>query len=338
MANHTQTQIDFESGTRAGRLRMVENVSIPRCPKGTPKREQASAAIAKSLLKMIESFDGRCYASEAWLAEKLEVSERTVRRAVARLSRLSLICVQRKSNRFGTVTNNYQLVWSEIALLQPKNTADQQDIGTIQQDTVSSWSSDQQDIGTDQQDIRTDQEDTVSSNPPYPPYPPSSSREDPAMTTATKLLEKHLSDPSTVARLVSHHVDEIPDVVLEFEHSRQRCGLDPGAIAYRLSTGKWPADGVATADAIRSAAVAKQHRREAESRDQRAVEIDAGQSQCLELDFGAVLDSMSLDDQVELALLVDPGIVDGPFGLRRRPQTHRATMLEIIAAASKVPL
>lgn len=180
-------------------------------------------------------------------------------------------------------------------------------------------------------------QDTVSSNPPYTPYPPSSPREDPvAATRATELLGKHLRDPVTIARLVSHHVGAIPDVVLEFEHSRQRCGLDPGAIAYRLATGKWPADGVATADAIRSAVDARQRKADAAARNVKQVRRDDDRCESLEIEFGAVLDGMCLDEQVELALLVDPGIVDGPFGLRRRPQTHRATMLEIIAAASKV--
>jgi len=106
-----QTEFDFD---RAEQLGLLAEAVLPRGLGVAP-------ATAKSVLRCIDDF-GR--GREAWpsvrtLAVRSNVTERTIKRALAALVRLSLLVVVKRRNRLGTVSNHYRIVWSELALLVP---------------------------------------------------------------------------------------------------------------------------------------------------------------------------------------------------------------------------
>jgi len=105
-----QQQIDW---TRAEQLGLLRDALVAT-------RRHVSGAVQKAVLRSIDDH-GR--GGEAWLgyeriAAESGCSVRTAKRAVQALTDASLICVETRRSRGGTVCNHYRIVWSEVALLR----------------------------------------------------------------------------------------------------------------------------------------------------------------------------------------------------------------------------
>lgn len=74
------------------------------------------AGVSKSVLQTIDQFGRECFASIDTIAARANYSRRHVKRAIEALESLSLITKERRKNSFGTTTNHYRIVWSELEL------------------------------------------------------------------------------------------------------------------------------------------------------------------------------------------------------------------------------
>lgn len=101
-----QQEFDFHRGDQLGLLRAI------RISDG----DGVSGTAVKAVLRAIDDYGRECFASMTTLADNANVSDRVVKRAIARLVSLSLITKEKKKNSFGVVTNHYRIVWSEVEL------------------------------------------------------------------------------------------------------------------------------------------------------------------------------------------------------------------------------
>lgn len=101
-----QQEFDFHRGDQLGLLRAIK----------IPDGDGVSGTAVKAVLRAIDDYGRECFASMATLADNANVSDRVVKRAIARLVSLSLITKEKKKNSFGVVTNHYRIVWSEVEL------------------------------------------------------------------------------------------------------------------------------------------------------------------------------------------------------------------------------
>ncbi len=138
MGTGSQREFDFN---RASQLSALRDAVLPGVP-------QVSAAAMKAALRAIDDFartDGECFATAETLAVTAGVGLRTVKRALAALESLSLVTCERRKSRYGTTTNHYRIVWSELALLNGRRPSDQRAMvaraechgGTLQRAMVS---------------------------------------------------------------------------------------------------------------------------------------------------------------------------------------------------------
>jgi hypothetical protein len=114
-----QRTIDY---SRASQLRMIRECEPPLVQIAGPGERKPVGVAPKSLKAVLWCLDehGRgheCFPSEGRIAEMTKLGLRTVKRAIAALERLSLICVSRRKSIYGVTQNHYRLVWSEIELL-----------------------------------------------------------------------------------------------------------------------------------------------------------------------------------------------------------------------------
>ncbi len=115
----TQRQIDFP---RAEKLAMLDRVRFGRPPRGTPARCQASEAVCKAVLKVIDGcarFSPTSWPGEDLIAARTGYSARAVRRAVARLQGVGILAVADR----GRMSNLYAIVWTELALMVQRQQA-----------------------------------------------------------------------------------------------------------------------------------------------------------------------------------------------------------------------
>jgi hypothetical protein len=96
-----QLKINLDRGFQLGLLR---DVQLPMLP--------------KAVLRVIDDSGSECFKCQDTIAGEVGVKRReTVGRAIAELTRLSLITVDLKKSRYGKVTNHYRVVWNELELL-----------------------------------------------------------------------------------------------------------------------------------------------------------------------------------------------------------------------------
>ncbi len=96
-----QLKINFTRGDQLGLLREVQ-----------------LSMLQKAVLRVIDDSGSECFKSQDTIAVEVGVKRReTVGRAIAELTRLSLITVDLKKSRYGKVTNHYRVVWNELQLL-----------------------------------------------------------------------------------------------------------------------------------------------------------------------------------------------------------------------------
>ncbi|QDV26724.1 helix-turn-helix domain-containing protein [Aureliella helgolandensis] len=131
-----------------------------------------SAAAMVAVLNAINDHLGKnpvAWPSQAKIAEKTKLSEKTIQRASEALQSLSLLIVEPKKGRSGT--NHYRIVWTELQLLQPARRAAWEAIlrekqtRTLTRGSARNQSdipAEQSDIVGEQSDILTDQSDTMS--------------------------------------------------------------------------------------------------------------------------------------------------------------------------------
>jgi hypothetical protein len=132
----TPTQLEFDY-PRLEQLAMIREIDFRPLMK-RDGMEEVSAANMKAVFTWIDSFSGRgrdCYATSATMAAAINVSVKTVQRAIRNLKLLGVITCDRRLNPYGTTSNHYRIVWTDLKLFIDqqkaasvvKMTADQSD-------------------------------------------------------------------------------------------------------------------------------------------------------------------------------------------------------------------
>lgn len=107
MSNLVQTTLDF---TRGDKLGLLDDLCIPDAP-------GIKGATAKTVLRVIEGFGDRCYASAATMMTRTNLKLRTIKRALARLEQLDIVLTdaRKRVNPSGVVTKSRLIDWTVIA-------------------------------------------------------------------------------------------------------------------------------------------------------------------------------------------------------------------------------
>lgn len=312
-----QLEIDFSR--RGYQLRLLDNVRFGR-------GLGASAASMVLVLRGIDSFAGEagwCFASLETIAQRCNINERTVRRAIETLVAMYLVRKQMKRGRSGNLECRYQICWSNLDAYiedqqqrKPDGEAVTDDWVDFEPDgggqrTVSEGATDRLEGGNGQfhggqrticplangQPVTRQRTESPSGNghrvqltarlTANEPPPTSKPEEEAEFESTEAILATRLKDPDTVRRLARNCDPETAaDVILEFDDAK-RLGLfsSPGAIAWRLETGQWPHDRVRTAAEIRTAKEATERRLATERAAQAARERERSQAQTTVIDL-----------------------------------------------------
>ncbi len=107
MSNLVQTTLDFSRGDKLG---LLDDLCIPDAP-------GIKGATAKTVLRVIEGFGDRCYASAATMMTRTNLKLRTIKRALARLEQLDIVLsdARKRVNPSGVVTKSRLIDWTVIA-------------------------------------------------------------------------------------------------------------------------------------------------------------------------------------------------------------------------------
>jgi hypothetical protein len=115
------------------RARQLSTLRDCRIPNGhSADGKVVSSKILKAVLIAIDQFAGQereCFAAIRTISENTGYSPRHTNRAIACLEAFSLITKEQRKNVFGLVTNHYRIVWSELALLVPRDEGDRCALG-----------------------------------------------------------------------------------------------------------------------------------------------------------------------------------------------------------------
>jgi len=112
-----QLTIDF---ARAEQLDLLSRARLESSYAGDrPETNRVRAATLRLLLRTIDDFGrgGVAWPSIETIAQRSSISVRQVKRGLAVLKSLSVLCIEKRRNKWGVVTNHYTIVWSELALL-----------------------------------------------------------------------------------------------------------------------------------------------------------------------------------------------------------------------------
>jgi hypothetical protein len=286
MEQRQQLEIDFSR--RGYQLRLLDGVRFGR-------GLGCGAASLVLVLRGIDSFAGEagwCFACLDTIAQRCNLNERTVRRAIEILVSMYLVRKQMKRGRSGNLECRYQICWSNLdAYIEDQTRQRESDIEV----TVDQWvdidpmeggngqfgggATDNFEGGNGQfgggatdnltggngQSVRGRRTESPLGNgqrvhltamlTANEPPPTRMAAEEANIETVETILATRLKDPDTVRRLARNCDPETAaDVIVEFDDAK-RAGLfsSPGAIAWRLETGQWPHDGVRNAAEIRAA-------------------------------------------------------------------------------------
>lgn len=78
--------------------------------------------VLKALLWMIHSFNGGCFLSQETLAARLDVDDRSIRRAIDHLIEIGILAVElRYSPVVSKTVNHYAISWGDLALFVQRN-------------------------------------------------------------------------------------------------------------------------------------------------------------------------------------------------------------------------
>ena len=103
-----QQQFDF---TRGDQLGLLDDLVIPNAP-------GIKGSTAKAVLRVIDSFGVRCYASAERIAERCDLGLRTIKRATKHLEQVGFLITpedQKRKNPNGSVTKTRLIDWTLIA-------------------------------------------------------------------------------------------------------------------------------------------------------------------------------------------------------------------------------
>jgi hypothetical protein len=250
-----QQTFDF---TRGDQLGLLDALVVPSVP-------GVKGATAKTVLRVIDGFGARCWASAALMATRCDLSERQIVRATSHLEKLGLIVVptdngRKQKNRDGSVTKTRLIDWTLIAsrVRSQSLVTSHQPSGIKQADTMSpcyprkqsDMVSEQSDMVSEQSDMVSEQSDTVSPNTKESQEPPPTASP-PGLVIgggggSWKHVETRLRDvgldrvASTIA--IAQERRLVPDQVLalinQFESHRSRFRT-PGALVDRIRSGDW---------------------------------------------------------------------------------------------------
>jgi hypothetical protein len=286
MEQRQQMEIDFSR--RGYQLRLLDSVRFGR-------GLGCGAASLVLVLRGIDSFAGEtgwCFACLDTIAQRCNLNERTVRRAIEILVAAYLIRKQMKRGRSGNLECRYQICWANLdAYIEEQSR--QRESGTesiddcwVDVDPMEGGSGQFAGGATDNfaggngqfaggatdnlsggngQSVRGQRTESPLGNgqrvhlsamlTAKEPPPTRMAAEEADFESVETILATRLKDPDTVRRLARNCDPETAaDVIVEFDDAK-RAGLfsSPGAIAWRLETGQWPQDGVRTAAEIRAA-------------------------------------------------------------------------------------
>lgn len=112
-----QQTIDF---ARAEQLDLLSRAQLEAgLPQDSKSRANVRGSTLRLVLRAIDDFGrgGTAWPSQKTLAERTGLSDRQVKRAIAALKAMSVLCVECHPNPYGGRSNHYAIVWSELALL-----------------------------------------------------------------------------------------------------------------------------------------------------------------------------------------------------------------------------
>jgi hypothetical protein len=335
MEEAKQQRIDFSRGDQLAVLRECRLPDVAAKDGVTVK-----AGVIKGVLGAIDSFGRECFASIDTIAATANYSRRHVKRAIEALELLSLITKDRRKNCYGTTTNHYRIVWTEVELLATKVPCRHY------------APPDQSAFPTDQSALEADHSALEALKPPRsakkntPPPPRASSLQ--RWAAAEEVFRAQGIGQS--ARLIEHAQrrgitpDECEQLAEYFAEHATRNGWGPGVLFDRVANAK-PGEAIAarwippTPAALKRAQAATQERQRlqaslatAQARAATSEAIDERQS--LEARYGPALDALPRDVQRQLVGLVHKQNLlalraVGKSGLRC---WVRADVLEFIAA------
>jgi len=115
-----QQPLDFARGQQ---LALLHNCELPRDAKDK-HGSGIKAGVLKTVLLVLDNYsrgrDRGAYPAIASIAKRACIGRRTAQRALEILQRIGVLCVEnevRRHGRYGSPTNTYTIVWSELALL-----------------------------------------------------------------------------------------------------------------------------------------------------------------------------------------------------------------------------
>jgi hypothetical protein len=268
-----QSEFDFHRGDQLGFLRSVQIAD----------GDSVSGTACKAVLRAIDDFGRECFASIPTVAASANVSERVCKRAISRLVKLSLVTRERQRNTFGTVTNHYRIVWSEVECLSRVGRPPVGDRRTFQGletngpscKTIGPLATDHRAMVADQWATSDRpsghgglQSERSEKDPPLSAIGPAAAVSifwsDGERRSALELLSKFVERPrQTLETAINVGISpsELGSIVAEFQANRPLF-RSAGAIVDRIRSGSWPVSGVKSIEELAKASekVAKSKR------------------------------------------------------------------------------
>lgn len=296
-----QTQFDFSRGEQ---LALLREAVLPDCHVSEGARSIAVKADgSKAVLRVIDDYAGKsgvCWASAATIARAANMSLRKCSRCLAVLEH-QLGLITRDENDGGGAVIHRRIVWSELALLCSR--------GRPATYATSGTGSPREPMPQSHQPMPQSHQPVPQSHQPVPPVaqePPES--QEPPLTAewqevAAAFERVGLTSPAVLRTAQQRGLSAGQCIELAETYLANRGRLDtPGAIAYRIQTGHWPADGVRELADIRAASARREQERQERQRRE-AMTRDAAAARLAELEsrYGQVLDALPPDQLDQLA-------------------------------------
>lgn len=306
-----QQEIDFS--LPAHRNRVLSNLSLPsiRHKDGTLCKPDR----LKSVLRYIAACSsGKCFARLAVIAEKLDLSTKSISRCLRCLTDSGLLL----ERAIGGRRKEYRICWANILNFEDDNL--QLDHSSNGREVRFKQTSGP--IQTDVGSVSNGREVRFFSHKNKENHQPTSE-----VLEAVEILSKYVSDGTVRMRLAQDHTADVADVVAEFELNRHLFN-GGGAIKYRLETGQWPTDKlIRTVESMRRQKAMMAAKAADSAAEEQRIREESHRLDSLEREFGSVLDSMSESDRLELAR----SVVGDLESYQRCPGVFRKDLLESIS-------
>ena len=327
--------------SRSQQLGLIERVHVPKLGKLTPDSDRsirASPAACKNVLRAIDSYGrgGAGWPSQSTIAIETGLSKRQVATAIARLKYMGLLAIDKRKLPNGLVGNLYSIVWSELAVRKHPKLPKQ----PIQQPTVMQSPHDRDAVAAERDAVAAERDAVTAYKPPI------SANEAPPTVGLVEEFEKSLLPSARlfheagvmlpIAKRIGLLVDpgQADQIVRTYMDKRNRFE-SPGAIAWRVENGAWPARGVVealTRDQLRQAKAAADRKRTRAEAEAARLQASRAAEQKLEREVGHRWDCLSEEDREKFAR---EKLDDWAFSnWRRCPELYRQEFLADFARES----